>query len=138
MRRHFLSSRLRPDAILLNVTLQADALNSVRVGALVVQMRTILRIGFEENNLRPDLACSAQGFGEGIGRLNGNVDRTVVVVGFGGRGYTGSPTFREGDRGHGGRRLEIRCSTATISGRSAKRRRRKAMANSTRPGTTGK
>ena len=96
VRGHFFGARLRPHAIAFDVAFQADPLDRVRIRELVVQMRSLLRVRFEENNLRADLLGRAQGFGERIGRLHWNVDRAIVFASLPSRddeGCTESPTF---------------------------------------------
>jgi len=59
-------------------------------------MRTILRVGFEENDLGADLFGGAQSFGERIGRFHGHVYRAIVFGVFcGGRGTQNHRHFRK-------------------------------------------
>ena len=51
VRRDFVGARLRTHAIALDVALEADALHRVGVRILIVQVRTLLRVGLEEDDL---------------------------------------------------------------------------------------
>ena len=108
----------------------------IRVGISILQVRALARIRIGENNLRASLQRAADGFHERIGRLDRHIDGAfrVAFIGISDGGYLRQPRHRAQEL-----RFEsdgqFQCDHLRPVPQD---RRRTSMANSSRPGTTGK
>jgi len=80
--RDLLAARLRVDAVRLDVTRQADVADGVRIRVGVAEMRAVAGVRVGEDDFRSRLEAGADGLGEGVGGLDGHVDRLGLLTFF--------------------------------------------------------
>ena len=79
MARQFFGARLRIDAVGLDVARQANVAHGVGIGIGVGEVGTMAGIGIGEDDFGADLEAGADGLGERVGGLDGDVDGAIVA-----------------------------------------------------------
>ena len=131
---------LRVDAISFHVFFIADVADRIGVRIGVGQMRAFARIRVGENHVRADFVRRADGLDKRIGRLDRHVDGVLGVIARALVRIENDATSPAAapPRAHNAVRSVTGSSSATTCGRSRRIAWRTSMANSSRPGTTGR
>ena len=77
--RQVIGARLGVDAVGLDIAGEADVAHRVRVRISVLEMGTMAGIGVGEDDLRADFEAGADGLGERVGGLDGDVDGLIFA-----------------------------------------------------------
>ena len=77
--RQVIGARLGVDAVGLDIAGEADVAHRVRVRIGVLEMGTMAGVGVGKDDLRADLEAGADGLGERVGGLDGDVDGLIFA-----------------------------------------------------------